>query len=145
MILIAKKHLFVKRSGIPKAGKGLFTKTDIAKGCRIVEYEGRITTWKEALQSVAFNGYIFYINRNHVIDAMPYTKALGRYVNDANGIYKMRSLINNAKYVVEDARVFIQATKNIKAGDEILVSYKKEYWDVIKHNNLCAPKTKKKK
>ena len=67
--MLTKKHLLIKRSGIPKAGKGLFTKTDIPKGMRILEYKGKIMTWKQALQSKVFNAYVFYLNRNHVIDA----------------------------------------------------------------------------
>ena len=38
---LLEKHLFVKESTIPGAGKGLFTKVDIAKGSRVVEYKGR--------------------------------------------------------------------------------------------------------
>ncbi len=140
---LLEKQLFIKKSGIPKAGKGLFTKQFIAKGTRIIEYKGIITTWKKVLQTDEFNGYVFYINRNHVIDARPLTKELARYVNDAKGINKIKGLRNNSKYVKEDGRVFIHTIKNIVAGSEILVSYQKEYWDVIKYNNrLLKPKKK---
>src|SRR5215203_1292456 len=44
---LLEKQLFVKESTIPGAGKGLFTKVDIAKGTRVVEYKGRRTVWKE--------------------------------------------------------------------------------------------------
>jgi hypothetical protein len=37
-------------------------------------------------------------------------------------------------YVEEGRKVFIESTKPIPAGGEILVSYGKEYWDVIKKN-----------
>ena len=132
---LSKKNLFIKRSGIPGAGKGLFTKTVIVKGDLIVEYKGRITTWKKVLETNCFNGYVFYINRNHVIDAKPYLKAFGKYANDANGLRKIKGLVNNSKYVNEGGRIFIKAIKDIPAGSEILVNYKKEYWDVIKYNS----------
>ncbi|MDQ6764374.1 MAG: SET domain-containing protein [Bacteroidota bacterium] len=140
---LLEKHLFIKKSGIPKAGKGLFTKQFIAKGTRIIEYKGIITTWKKVLQTDEFNGYVFYINRNHVIDARPLLRELARYVNDAKGINKIKGLRNNTKYVKEDGRVFIHTIKNVAAGSEILVSYQKEYWDVIRYNNrLLKPKKK---
>lgn len=140
---VAKKHLFIKRSGIPKAGKGLFTKVDIPKGAVITEYEGETTTWKKAQQSNEFNGYVFYINKNHVIDARPYTKSFARYINDAKGITRIDGLKNNSKYVNEDNRIFIEAIKDIPAGSEIFVSYKKDYWDVIRHNMKLESKEKK--
>ena len=138
---VIKKHLFIKRSGIPTAGKGLFTKVQIDKGADIIEYTGKITTWKKVLEGKSFNGYVFYVNRNHVIDAKYHLKSLGRYVNDANGLIKKKGIINNAKYVETDGRVFVRAIRNIPPGGEVFVSYKKEYWDVIRYNNQLRQKT----
>ena len=131
---LLEKQLVIKRSTLTGAGKGLFTKKPIAKGTRIVEYKGKITTWKDVNDDNGKNGYIYYINRNHVIDAKPLSKTLGRYANDANGLKKIKSVKNNARYVVDNLRVYIEAVKDISAGDEILVRYGKEYWDVIRHN-----------
>ncbi len=113
---------------------GLFTKKFILKGTRIVEYKGKMTTWKEVNHDDGKNGYIYYIDRNHVIDARTYSKALGRYANDARGLQKVKGMTNNAVYTEENYKVFIEATRDIPAGSEILVSYGKEYWDVIRHN-----------
>ncbi len=140
---LSQKHLLIKRSGIPKAGKGLFTKIFIPKGSIIAEYKGKITTWKKAQQTDQFNGYVFYINKNHVIDARPYTSSFARYINDAKGLIQVEGLRNNSKYVNEDNRIFIQAIKDIPAGAEIFVSYKKDYWNVIRHNIKLALKQKK--
>ncbi|MEO6290598.1 MAG: SET domain-containing protein-lysine N-methyltransferase [Ginsengibacter sp.] len=140
---LTKKNLFVKRSGIPKAGKGLFTKTHIPKGTRILEYQGQIRTWKEALESSVFNGYVYYVNRNYVIDAKDNLESLGRYVNDANGLTKIKGLVNNSKYVQEGRRVFVQAIKDIPEGSEVFVSYEKDYWDVIKYNNRIIAQHRK--
>lgn len=150
---LLESQLIVKRSTIPSAGKGLFTRKLIPKNTRIVEYKGRLTTWKEVNHDEGRNGYIYYISRNHVIDALPYTKALGRYANDASGLQKVKGITNNARYVVDEGRVFIESAKEIPAGGEILVSYGKEYWDVIRHNRKIeemekaktAKKAKKKK
>ena len=80
------------------------------------------------------NAYIFYVKRSHVIDARPYKKALARYANDAKGIYRLNGMRNNSQYVEEGLSVFIQATRDIKKGEEILVAYGKEYWDAIREN-----------
>jgi len=131
---LPEKYLTIKRSGITGAGKGLFTKEFIAKGTRIVEYIGSITTWKDVMAQTRFNGYVYYIKRNIVIDAKPYKKTFGRYANDANGITKIKNVKNNSRYIIEGTKVFIEAFKNINAGDEIFVSYGKEYWDTVRYN-----------
>jgi uncharacterized protein len=143
---LLEKYLQVKRSKIPDAGKGLFTKQFIEKGTRIVEYKGRITTWKNVLAGKHFNGYVYFINRNHVIDAMRRKTAVARYANDARGHSKTKGVSNNSEFVVENKRVFIYAKKDILKGEEILVSYGSEYWrEVAKHKKSLAPKNKKEK
>src|SRR3990170_8419381 len=132
---LLEKQLAIKRSTIPGSGKGLFTKKFIPKGTRIIEYKGKITTWKEVEHNNGSNGYIYYVNKNHVIDARSYVKALARYANDARGLKKIKGISNNSAYVHEKQRVFIEATKDIPANSEILVAYGKEYWDAIRHNN----------
>ena len=131
---LLEKQLTVKKSTIPGAGKGLFTKVFIPKGTRIVEYKGRLTTWKEVDHDDGRNGYIYYIKRTLVIDAYTYKKALGRYANDARGLKKIKGLLNNCEYVIDGEKVFIKAKKDIPAGSEIFVGYGKEYWAVIKYN-----------
>lgn len=129
---LLENQLVVKRSTLPDAGKGLFTKKFIPKGTRIVEYKGRVRTWKEAAHED--NGYIYYVTRNHVIDAKPYPKALARYANDARGMVRIKGIVNNSDYIQDGKRVYITSKKDIPAGSEILVGYGKEYWDVIRHN-----------
>src|SRR5688572_74910 len=105
---LLEKELFISESLIPNAGKGLFTKSFIPKGTRIVEYKGKITTWKEASQN-ADNPYIFFVSNNNVIDALGYKRSLARYANDAAGLRKVVGTKNNSEYVIEDGRVFIEA------------------------------------
>ena len=131
---LLEKQLVVKKSTLPNAGKGLFTKKGIAKGTRIVEYKGTVTPWKEVDHNEGSNGYIYYINRNHVINARPHKQHLARYANDARGLQKVKGLTNNAVYNTDGMKAYIDATKDIPPGSEILVGYGKEYWDVIKYN-----------
>jgi SET domain-containing protein len=76
---------------------------------------------------------------------MPDKKALARFANDARGLAKIKGIKNNSKYVMEKKRVFIEAIRDIQAGEEILVPYGKEYWDVIKQNNKEAANAQKMK
>ena len=131
---LLEKHLYVKRSKLPGSGKGLFTKVDIPKGTRIVEYKGRRTVWKDVKDDDGKNGYIFYINSKCVIDALPTVKALGRYANDAKGYSRVKGITNNSEYVVDKKRCFIEAVKNIPAGSEIFVGYGAEYWKTMRDN-----------
>lgn len=131
---LLEKYLEVRESLLPSAGKGLFTKTFIPKGTKIVEYKGKITTWKEVEHNEGKNGYIYYVKRNHVIDASRHSSALARYANDARGIRRMKGLTNNAEYTEDGLKVYITSTKEIPAGSEIFVEYGKEYWDAIRHN-----------
>ena len=91
---IPENKLVVKRSGLPNAGKGLFTKVFIPKGALIVEYNGTITTWKEVDHTDGENGYIYYVKRNYVIDARPHPDALARYANDARGLKRVKGMKN---------------------------------------------------
>ena len=141
---LLEKHLVVKRSTIPGAGKGLFTKVAIEKGARIVEYKGRITTWKE-VEWDSENKYIYTINPRHVIDASKTLKALARYANDARGLVKIKGVTNNCIYVNDGLRAYIESVKDIPAGAEIFVAYGKEYWDVIRQNIKNEAKAAKEK
>lgn len=142
---ISQHRLVVKKSRLPGAGKGLFTRDLISKGSFIIEYKGSITTWKKVLESTEFNGYVYYVNRNHVIDAMQDDAGMARYANDAKGMVTMPGIVNNAEYVIRNKQVFIKAITEINAGEEILVAYGKEYWDVIRYNHKIEAADKKKR
>src|SRR5690349_17522830 len=103
---LLEKHLVVKKSKIPNAGKGLYTKIFIPKGTLAVEYTGRITTWKE-MKDAWDNGYIYTINNKHVIDAKKSLTALARYANDARGITRVVGYTNNCTYVNDGLHAYI--------------------------------------
>ena len=137
-----EKFLRVKRSQLPNSGKGLFTTKEIPKGQRIVEYKGRLVKWKDVKYKDATNGYLMYITANAVIDARP-SKTFGRYANDARGLSRVNGLKNNSEYVCEGTRCYIDAKRNICAGEEILVSYGKEYWDLERKTRREEAKEKR--
>jgi len=131
---LLEKQLYVKKSTIPNSGKGLFTKKFIPKGTRIVEYKGRVSKWKDVKDEDGKNGYIFYVNRNHVIDALPVKTALARYANDARGLVRIKGITNNCDYITDGTRAYIESKKDIPAGGEIFVDYGTDYWKVIREN-----------
>ncbi len=127
-------NVYVKKSTLPGTGKGLFTRRSISKGQIIIEYKGLVTTFKKIQDNASMNPYVYYVNRNHVIDAMPFPDSLGRYANDAEGIITLAGCTNNAKFIVVNKKVFFEAVMDILPGAEIFVSYGKDYWDTIKFN-----------
>lgn len=131
---LLEKIIEVKESTLPGAGNGLFARDFIPRGTRIVEYKGKISTWKDVNHDDGDNGYIYYVKRNHVIDARNQKTAMARYANDARGISRVKGINNNSTYVEDGVKVYIESRKDIPAGEEIFVEYGKEYWDVIRHN-----------
>jgi len=128
--------LLVKTSKLPKAGKGLFTDKPIKKGKKIIEYKGEIIDWKEYEKRVKDDkdGYLFFINKQRCIDAFSTPEYKARYANDAEGLSRVKGLKNNSSYEIFDDKCFIVSERDIEAGEEIFVSYSKEYWDCIRHN-----------
>lgn len=128
--------LLVKKSTLPKAGKGLYTNKPIKKDSKIIEYKGEIIDWKEYEKRVLEDkdGYLFFINKKRCIDAFSTPKYKARYANDAEGLSKVKGLKNNASYEIFGDKCFIVADRNIESGEEIFVSYSKEYWDCIRYN-----------
>ncbi len=114
----------------------MFTKTFIPKGSLITEYKGKVTTWKDADHDDGNNLYIYYVSRNHVIDANGKKDDFAHFANDARGFKKVKGINNNAQYIIRGKKVFVEALKNIEAGAEIFVAYGKEYWDTIKKNGI---------
>ncbi len=126
--------LYLKKSLIPGAGKGLFVKNEVKKGEIVCEYEGEIVPWSvcEKRAEEGHEGYAFFITKNRCVDAYFIKEAIARYANDAKGIGRVEGLRNNAQYEIKtrqgEKRVFIVATKTLKANDEVLVDYGKDYW-----------------
>ena len=130
--------LIIKKSRLPNAGKGLFTTTEIRKDETVCEYKGEKVTWAECeVRNQKLDGhgnYYFYVNKNNCVDAQNTPQHFGRYANDAAGIGRVPGIRNNSIYVVRKGVPFIVATRRIKAGEEIYVSYGRSYWNIVKQN-----------
>lgn len=88
------------------------------------------------------NGYVFYFTSKHCIDAWKTKKSIAHYANDAMGIVRLPGVRNNCEYVTEKKRCYVEATRDIPKGAEILVGYGAEYWRVIRYNIRLAQKNK---
>jgi SET domain-containing protein len=121
--------LQIKKSTIPNTGQGLFTLKEIKKNEDITEYNGVKMTVEEANRKEE-SGYALLINKDTVIDGKSTQSCLGRYANMCRSLNKPHCKGNNARFVINQKtkKVVLRATKKIKIGEEIFVSYGRSYW-----------------
>lgn len=106
------------RVGRSSAGLGLFAARPFKKGERIIEYVGRTISNAEAYTSRS--KYLFEVNARRTIDGTARTN-IARYIN--------HSCRPNCEPEIERGRIFIDARKAIKAGEELTYDYGKEYFN----------------
>jgi len=157
------RKIVARRSAIH--GNGVFAVAPIAKGERVVEYKGRRRTHEEVDKDVAGDPdsghtFLFTLNDEYVIDAN-YEGGTARWIN--------HSCSPNCEAVLEEAdgddrtkdRVFIEAIRDIKPGQELSYNYGitleekhtaelKKIWECRCGSRNCTgtllqPKTPKKK
>lgn len=118
--------LRVKQSNIPNAGLGLYTLKEIKSNHKIVDYKGKLNN-----PNPNFTYTLQIDSRNH-IDASEPTSGVGRFANDCRkeNRRKRHCRDNNAKFSVDTRRkkASIKAKRKIKAGEEVFVSYGRDYW-----------------
>ena len=111
----------MKKSTIPRAGKGLFVKRDFANNEKIGDYSGQkmsVAAFEAQVPESAY-GYRF---RGKIIDAKKTQSTITRYANDA------RDHRNNSQFVDGRRKVALVATKPIKSGSEVFADYGATYW-----------------
>lgn len=123
--------LQVKRS---RSGLGLFAGQDIPKDSCIIEYVGREIS--EAEQYTSRSRYLFEVNSKKTLDGKPSINKAG-YIN--------HSCVPNAEPFINNARVYIFATRTIKAGEEIAYDYGKEYFNDYLKDVCSCPKCEKRR
>jgi SET domain-containing protein len=116
----AKKSYAVRTSGIH--GRGVFAATEILRGERIVEYKGKRSSWDEAMARPdsdpddPAHTFLFEIDDGRVIDARIRGNA-ARWIN--------HSCAPNCVTEEDDrGRVFIEAKRRIKPGEELTYDYR---------------------
>ncbi len=110
----------VRRSGVH--GKGGFALQRIPKGTRIIEYVGEIISWRdvwrrypdEADADRQNHTFLFEIDDEKVIDGSRGGNS-SRWIN--------HSCDPNCEVTGEDERIFIEARRTIRPGEELTYDY----------------------
>lgn len=108
----------VKRSKI--AGKGAFATRDIKKGERLIEYLGERVSHAVAdaryddHATDAHHTFLFNVNRSVIIDA---------YIDGNDARFINHSCDPNCESEIERSRVFIDAIRDIRKGEELYYDY----------------------
>jgi SET domain-containing protein len=117
-------YLELRRSAIQ--GTGAFAIRNIRKGTRIIEYTGQRISWRTADKRYddekmgRHHTFLFTVDDKVVIDGAVQG-------NDARFIN--HSCDGNCEAVTDRRRIFIEARRNIKAGEELLYDYQYERLD----------------
>ncbi len=122
-------YLYVRASGIPGAGDGLFVSVKIFKNEIISYFKGEILSDAEAATRAENHqdGYFINMPNGTIMDSRN-VKCFAKYANDAEG-FSSGVLKNNAKISLDEFnKVCLVATRNIMTGEEIFCSYGKKYW-----------------
>lgn len=106
------------RVGRSSAGLGLFATRSFKKGERIIEYFGRTLSTSEEYTSRS--KYLFEVNSRRTIDGAT-RENIARYIN--------HSCRPNCEPEIERGRIFIDAIRNIKEGEELTYDYGEEYFN----------------
>jgi SET domain-containing protein len=107
---------FRKKSGINNLG--LFAKTDIKKGEKVIEYKGKKFTHKQVEENDRFDNskaiYLFTLNERYVLDGDTITNT-AKYIN--------HSCDPNCEVDIIKGKIWIIAIKDIKKGNELSYDY----------------------
>ena len=134
-IVQEKKLLEIKKSTIPNAGRGLFARVDIDIDVDLGEYFGNITNDNPG--GCYIWEYKDINNNTKFVDGENYKNNPLKYVNAIK--YKDQPTISqldkiNCRMEVINNKVHYITTKFINKGDEILMDYGPEFWEMVECN-----------
>src|SRR5512140_3207452 len=111
-VLISPALIFAKS---PIHGTGGFAAALIPTGTKVIEYVGQRITKQESVEQCEHgNDCVFYLDAEHDLDgAVPWNPA--RFLN--------HSCEPNCEAELIDGRIWMIATRNIAAGEEITFDY----------------------
>jgi SET domain-containing protein len=117
----------------PIHGTGGFARENIAAGSRIIEYLGeKITKQQSLARCERSNEYIFAIDDTHDLNGnVSWNPA--RFLN--------HSCEPNCEAQFVDGRIWIIASRDIRAGDELTFNYSYDLEDYREHPCQCGAKS----
>lgn len=142
MLVDNSKNWSIKKSTVPQAGKGLYSKIKIPKNKVLGEYYGKRYTPDEYSNSNVDPMYVWRANDGTYVDAMPVkTGNPLRYVNAPQNI-KQADWINT-RVVMKNGKVLYKTTRTIRPNEELWVDYGSGYFSGSggKPNYLKDPET----
>ena len=108
----------VKKSNIDRNGQGLYAIKDIKEGTRIIDYVGKIITKKQTEESEKFDNskpiYLFDLNSRYDLDG-DVSWNTARLIN--------HSCLNNCDYEGKGLKLWVNANRDIKMGEELTCNY----------------------
>jgi SET domain-containing protein len=108
--------LTVKQSTNKDAGRGVFATQPIKKGTRLADYTGVMMTKKAFFKKYPTNRRFFYSLRNNVLDGHNHkSENVSHYINESH----------RPNVIMRNRGVY--ASKNIRAGGELYLSYPSFY------------------
>ncbi len=120
MPVVARKTYAVRNSAIH--GRGVFATEEIKRGQLVVEYKGQRTSWDDALARPdsdpedSAHTFLFQLDDGRVIDARVRGNA-ARWINHS-------CTPNCVTHEDEHCRVFIEARRRIREGEELTYDYR---------------------
>jgi hypothetical protein len=123
-----------RQSGIPGAGLGLFYTPSIrdpagsvggavvSSGDTLCYMTGHLHTFHSA-KTVTDRTYLLLLHGDNLVDSGPLLQIKARYINDP-----LNENYVNCKFVPEQDRAAVVATRDIEIGEELFVSYGPGYW-----------------
>jgi transposase InsO family protein len=133
--LRTEKGLRIKKSTIPRAGKGLFAARPLPVK-HLIPYTGDLVQ----IRSGQGGTYYLQVRRGEAVDAARKNAGEGRWVNDPKGSAKRAncefSLSSPGRRGPKVA--FVRTLRPIPEGEELLVAYGNQYW------RYSEPRSKKK-
>ena len=130
-----KLNYKVKKS--PIARYGVFAERDFNKGEYIIEYKGKklLNSKVDVDESRGNHRYIIELNKKWCLDGN---------IKDNPAKFINHSCLPNSYYLTTGRRVLIFSLKKIRKGEEITVTYGKEYYDEFLKGVCGCPKCSKK-
>lgn len=132
-IMLLSKLVEIKSSNIEGANLGAFSKRDIKEGTRLGAYEGVELNYDDYMK-LEDQTYVFEVgkkqNGRYIIFYIDASDAQNgnelRYVNGAK-TPEQQAMINLRAYQYKE-KIYYKATRDIKAGEELIIDYGDNYW-----------------
>lgn len=117
----------IRKRTSPIHGSGVFAAQDIPAGARLVQYKGRLITHDEADRLYADGSdsghtFLFTLNDRYILDANREGN-VARWINHSCAPNCEAVLVESADGDPARDRVYIEALRDIRAGEELCYDY----------------------